>query len=202
MQGSNPGSSQSNNNNNNLGLGVVCSQLVSDHPNKNNLKASERATTITTNNNNNNNNNNSNSSSSGNSTTCGSSTSNNGIFSKSKNSILKRVTKVVSSTDEEQEAFLAEIDSNLPNMLSRTFMGQDARFSFILFFSVFSFSLVLGLFVIQASYAWHNYQLLEMLGREDFSEEFFYLHYYDPPEPLGDVRPVPSLRVNTSFYVH
>ena len=38
-------------------------------------------------------------------------------------------------------------------------MGQDARFSFILFFTVFSFSLVLGLFVIQASYAWHNYQV-------------------------------------------
>lgn len=162
--------------------GFICSQLVSDPK----PKASEKATTTTNNNNSNNSN---------------SSSSSSVVSSNCSNSVLATVTKVVTS-DEEQEDFLAEIDSDLPNFLSRTFMGQDARFSFILFFTVFSFSLVLGLFVIQASYAWHNYQLLEMLGREDFSEEFFYLHYYDPPEPLTDESPSPGLRVNTSFYVH
>lgn len=83
--------------------GFICSQLVSDPK----PKASEKATTTT----NNNNSNNSNSSSSSSS-----------VSSNCSNSVLATVTKVVTS-DEEQEDFLAEIDSDLPNFLSRTWVN-------------------------------------------------------------------------------
>ncbi|XP_029650485.1 uncharacterized protein LOC115223901 [Octopus sinensis] len=99
--------------------------------------------------------------------------------------------------DEEDEARFADFDSELPDFLSRTFFSQDAKF-FFLIFTAFLFFSVLILFMIQANCAWHNNQLLELLGREDFTQDFFYLHYYEMPER----RASPGLRVNTSCFVH
>ncbi|GAB1609084.1 uncharacterized protein LOC115223901 isoform X1 [Argonauta hians] len=101
--------------------------------------------------------------------------------------------------DEEDEAHFADFDSELPHFLSRTFFSQDAKF-FFLIFTTFLFFSVLILFMIQANCAWQSNQLLELLGREEFSQDIFYLHYYEMP----DARPVatPGLRVNTSYFVH
>ncbi|ESO85981.1 hypothetical protein LOTGIDRAFT_235578 [Lottia gigantea] len=67
------------------------------------------------------------------------------------------------------------------------------------FLAIFSFSLFIGLFILQANIAWRSYQNIYFLTRHGSSEEIFDL-YLDSPAWGLDMRHV-DLKVNTSIFV-
>ncbi|XP_046578188.1 uncharacterized protein LOC124285939 [Haliotis rubra] len=75
---------------------------------------------------------------------------------------------------------------------------NDGLFQFL---AIFSFSLFIGLFLVQANMAWQSYQMLQRLSRNRPVPDMVYQLYFDYLEWEIDPSKV-DLKVNTSIFVH
>ncbi|XP_046358329.1 uncharacterized protein [Haliotis cracherodii] len=75
---------------------------------------------------------------------------------------------------------------------------NDGLFQFL---AIFSFSLFIGLFLVQANMAWQSYQMLQRLSRNRPVPDMVYHLYFDSLDWEIDPSKV-DLKVNTSIFVH